>query len=154
VFYMTAAIHNSYSAIVPAVYGTATPVIDVGHGPSSVNATAALTDAGSIVVNLGSAPPGAVTYTVSGLAHEMSRASPAPSAAPVASALADAGISGAMPPVVQNAAPPIMASGQTGVYDDSGSFQPVASGLNHDAVPDTGSVVLAGAPGGLISTQA
>jgi hypothetical protein len=62
---MTAAIHNSYSAIVPAVYGTATPVIDVGHGPSSVNATAALTDAGSIVVNLGSAPPGAVTYTVS-----------------------------------------------------------------------------------------
>jgi hypothetical protein len=161
---MATAIHNSYSAIVPAVYGTATPVIDVGHGAASINAAVALTDAGSVVVNLGSAPPGAVTYTASGLAHEMSLGSLAPAAAPVMPARVSAGLAErtvnptpGMPAqelqVAHGAAPPLMARGPAldGVYDGSGIFQSAGAARNDDALPDTGGVAV---PGSLISTQA
>jgi len=72
---MVTAINNSVIAIVPAVNGNATPVIDVGDGPESLNAAIAFSDVRSVVVNLASAPKGGVTYSASGLINELSQAS-------------------------------------------------------------------------------
>jgi hypothetical protein len=164
---MTTTINHSYSAIVPAVYGTATPVIDVGHGPGSVDAVVAFTRAGSVVVNLGNAPPGAVTYTVGSLTHEMSSSSVA-AAEPVESAVRkpigvsatassqsfdqDVDAQDSVP------APVIMGSDASdGVYDGSGIFtptmvfaaNPVQLPGNAAAGADSGNAV-----GSLVSTVA
>src|SRR5450830_1260440 len=154
---MATPIINSFSAIVPAVYGTATPVIDVGSGAGSVNAVAALTEAGSVVVNLGSPPSGAVTYTASGLAHEMSVGSAAPPAA--ASEQTKPSTSTATGPVPveppmlgqvaqdarSNPAPVLVSTDRAdGVYDNSGAFKASAGAA----------ASLSGSVGALLTTSA
>ena len=71
---MAIEMNSSITAIVPAVYGSSTPVINVGDGASSLNAAVALADVRSVVVNLGTTPRGGVTYSAAGLADEMSQA--------------------------------------------------------------------------------
>src|SRR5450830_1017992 len=66
---------SSLTAIVPAVYGTATPVIDVGDGASSLGTAIAFSNVRSVVVNLVGTPKGGVTYSASGLMNELSQAS-------------------------------------------------------------------------------
>lgn len=69
---MAMSINNSLTSIVPAVYGTATPVVDVDGGVASVNAAAALSSVRSVVVNLSGPVHGGVTYSAAGLVDEMS----------------------------------------------------------------------------------
>lgn len=72
---MAIAINNSVTAIVPAVNGNATPVVDVGDGPGSINTLVALSNTRSVVVNLAGEPRVGVTYSASGLVHELSQSS-------------------------------------------------------------------------------
>lgn len=70
---MAIGINNSVTAIVPAVNGNATPVVDVGDGPGALNTLVALSDTRSVVVNLAGEPRGGVTYSASGLLSELSQ---------------------------------------------------------------------------------
>ena len=79
---MAIGINNSVTAIVPAVNGTATPVVDVGDGPGSIDTLVALSDTRSVVVNLTGEPRGGVTYSASGLLSELSQTAVASSPAP------------------------------------------------------------------------
>lgn len=154
---MTIAINSSFTAVVPAAYGGSTPVVDIRQNLASISTAVALADAGSIVVSLSGAPAGAVSYTATGLLHE----------------IASAGIATSTPSTQtqaqQSLGQGILASlnnpqSSDGVYDGSGIFTPTSGisadfaavlktdpGLSSVAVSDA---VTQGVVGTLVSTTA
>lgn len=79
---MTIAINSTVTAIVPAAYGGNAPVIDLGQGSALISTAVALAKAGSVVLSLDSASRGVVTYTATGLLHELSVSAPSASTQP------------------------------------------------------------------------
>lgn len=73
---MAIAINSTVSASVPAAYGASTPVIDFGRSPGLISTAMALARAGSVVLSLSGTPRGSVTYTATGLLHELALANP------------------------------------------------------------------------------
>lgn len=121
---MTIAINSSVTAVVPAAYGGSTPVVDLGQNFGNISTAVALANAGSVVVSLSGAPAGSVSYTATGLLHE----------------IASAGSASSQPstPTQEQQAlgQGILASlgnpqSDDGVYDGSGVFTPT-SGVSAD----------------------
>ncbi|MBB3212072.1 hypothetical protein FHW67_001340 [Herbaspirillum sp. Sphag1AN] len=147
---MAIGINNSVTAIVPAVNGNATPVVDVGDGPGSLNALVALSDTRSVVVNLTGEPRGGVTYSASGLLSELSQTA-VPSASPAEKVRSDTGSSttAAVIPLLpgQSAAPAFPGMHiSDDFYDNTGALTPSRSAPV--AIPEELQVHFSGAGAG------
>lgn len=155
---MAIAINSTFTASVPAAYGGTAPVIDLGQSPAAISTAVALASAGSVVLSLSGAPRGSVTYTATGLLHEIARAGTAtsqPTTPDEEERSLGQGILAALGGDAQS---------DDGIYDGSGVFTPASAisadfasilksdpGLSGVAVSD---VVAQGVVGTLVSTSA
>jgi len=121
---MAIAINSSFTAVVPAAYGGSTPVVDLGQSPGNISTAVALANAGAVVVSLSGAPRGAVTYTATGLLHEIASAGTATST-PTTPTQEEQSLGQGILAALGNP------QSTDGVYNGSGVFTP-SSGISPD----------------------
>ncbi|WP_034301835.1 hypothetical protein [Herbaspirillum sp. RV1423] len=155
---MAIAINSSFTASVPAAYGGSTPVIDLGQSPAAISTAVALASAGAVVLSLSGAPRGSVTYTATGLLHEIALAGTATSQPTTPNQETQSLGQGILASLGSNQ------QSTDGVYDGSGVFTPTSGipadfadilksnpGLSDVAVSDS---VTQGVVGTLVATTA
>lgn len=131
---MAIAINSTFTAVVPAAYGGSTPVVDLGQSPASISTAVALASAGSVVVSLSGAPLGSVTYTATGLLHEIALAGSAsasnePTPPTQEQQTAGQDILAALGSS-EDAFGTASGDASDGVYNGSGTFTPTGSGVS------------------------